>query len=178
LDVAFPTRRRDTRAREQCARPARPERASSGGRFDHVPRARENGAHVRQASPARRADGTAPQPCRAPRALCVVVLINQVATRTKEVLGTSGLVPVLGEASAHIRNVQVCSAGRMPLLPPAQTGGYGLLEPLAHGTQQVHEQASSSSSAVENLQPQQLARSSVKIVLVGDGTELHCIRLY
>jgi hypothetical protein len=63
----------------------------------------------------------------------------------------------------------------MPLLPPAQTGGYGLLEPLAPGTQQVHEQASSSSSAVENLQPQQLARSSV---LVGDGTELHCIRLY
>ena len=44
-----------------------------------------------------------------------------------------------------------CSAGRMPLLPPAQTGGYGLLEPLAHGTKQVHEQqqASSSSSAVE-----------------------------
>jgi hypothetical protein len=39
----------------------------------------------------------------------------------------------------------------MPLLPPAQTGGYGLLEPLAHGTKQVHEQqqASSSSSAVE-----------------------------
>jgi len=44
-----------------------------------------------------------------------------------------------------------CSAGRMPLLPPAQTGGYGLLEPLAHGTKQVHgqQQASSSSSAVE-----------------------------
>ena len=44
-----------------------------------------------------------------------------------------------------------CSAGRMPLLPPAQTGGYGLLESLAHGTKQVHEQqqASSSSSAVE-----------------------------
>ena len=85
------------------------------------------------------------------------MLINQVATRTNEVLGTSGLVPALDEASAHIRNVQVCSAGRMPLLPPAQTGGYGLLEPLAHGTKQVHEQASSSSSAVENLQPQQLA---------------------
>lgn len=48
----------------------------------------------------------------------------------------------------------------MPLLPTAQTGGYGLLEPLAHGTKQVHEQASSSSSAVENLQPEQLARSS------------------
>ena len=44
--------------------------------------------------------------------------------------------------------------------PRAQMGGYGLLEPLAHGTKQVHEQASSSSSAVENLQPQQLARSS------------------
>ena len=107
MHVAFPTRRRDTRAREQCARPARPERASSGGRFDRVPRAHEHGAHVRQASPARRADGTAPQPCRAPRAPCVVVLINQVATRTKEVLVTSGLVPALGEASAHIRNVQV-----------------------------------------------------------------------
>ena len=49
----------------------------------------------------------------------------------------------------------------MPLLPTAQMGGYGLLQPLAHGTKQVHEQASSrSSSAVENLQPQQLARSS------------------
>jgi len=30
---------------------------------------------------------------------------------------------------------------------------------VAHGTKQVHKQASSSSSAVENLQPQQLARS-------------------
>ncbi len=45
--------------------------------------------------------------------------------------GTSGLVPALDEASAHIRNVQVCSAGRMPLLPLAQTGGYSLLEPPA-----------------------------------------------
>ena len=107
MDVAFPTRRRDTKAREQCARPARPERASGGGRLDRVPRAREHGAHVRQASPARRADGTAPQPCRAPRAPCVVVLINQVSTRANEVLGTSGLVPALGEAWAHMCNMQV-----------------------------------------------------------------------
>jgi len=39
----------------------------------------------------------------------------------------------------------------------------GRLQPyrdaVAHGTKQVHEQASSSCSAVENLQPQQLARS-------------------
>jgi hypothetical protein len=48
----------------------------------------------------------------------------------------------------------------MPLLPPAQTGGYSLLEPLAHGTKQVHEQVSTRKSAVDNLQPQQLARSS------------------
>ena len=107
MDVAFPTRRRDTKAREQCARPARPERASGGGRLDRVPRARELGAHVRQALPARRADGTAPQPCRAPRAPCVVVLINQVSTRANEVLGTSGLVPALGEAWAHMCNMQV-----------------------------------------------------------------------
>ena len=46
----------------------------------------------------------------------------------------------------------------MPLLPTAQMGGYGLLEPLAHGTKRLHEQASSSSCAVENLQPQKLAR--------------------
>ena len=107
MDVAFPTCRRGTRASEQCARPARPVRASGGGRLDRVPRAREHGAHVRQAPPARRADGTAPQPCRAPRAPCVVVLINQVTTRANEVLGTSGLVPALGEAWAHICNVQV-----------------------------------------------------------------------
>jgi len=106
MDVAFPTRRRDTRAREQCARPPRPERASGCGRLDRVPRAREHGAHVRQAPP-RRADGTAPQPCRAPRAPCVVVLINQVSTRANEVLGTSGLVPALGEAWAHMCNMQV-----------------------------------------------------------------------
>ena len=106
MDVAFPTRRRDTKAREQCARPARPERASGGGRLDRVPRAREHGTHVRQAPP-RRADGTAPQPCRAPRAPCVVVLINQVSTRANEVLGTSGLVPALGEAWAHMCNMQV-----------------------------------------------------------------------
>ena len=106
LDVAFPTRRRDTRAREQCARPPRPERASGCGRLDRVPRAREHGAHVRQAPP-RRADGTAPQPCRAPRAPCVVVLINQMSTRANEVLGTSGLVPALGEAWAHMCNMQV-----------------------------------------------------------------------
>ena len=134
------------------------------------------------------------------------MLINQVTTRVNEVLGTRGLVPALGEAWAHLCNVQVslewcdgvrlaalskvagpgrrsllsppmasdlpiraqsccgrpgrlrrrwlrrgCSAGRMPLLPPAQTGGYGLLEPLAHGTRQVHEQASSNSSGVENV---------------------------
>ena len=107
MDVAFPTCRRGTRAREQCARPARPVRASGGGRLDRVPRAREHGAHVRQAPPARRADGTAPQPCRAPRAPCVVVLINQVSTRANEVLGTSGLAPALGEAWAHMCNVQV-----------------------------------------------------------------------
>ena len=107
LDVAFPTCRRGTRAREQCARSARPVRASGGGRLDRVPRAREHGAHVRQAPPARRADGTAPQPCRAPRAPCVVVLINQVTTRANEVLGTSGLAPALGEAWAHMCNVQV-----------------------------------------------------------------------
>jgi hypothetical protein len=107
LDGAFPTHRRDTRAREQCARPARPEHASGGGRLDRVPRAREHGAHVRQAPPARRADGPAPQPCRAPRAPCVVVLINQVSTCANEVLGTSGLVPALGEAWAHMCNVQV-----------------------------------------------------------------------
>jgi hypothetical protein len=106
LDGAFPTHRRDTRAREQCARPPRPERASGCGRLDRVPRAREHGAHVRQAPP-RRADGTAPQPCRAPRAPCVVVLINQVSTRANEVLGTSGLVPALGEAWAHMCNMQV-----------------------------------------------------------------------
>lgn len=146
------------------------------------------------------------------------MLINQVTTRANEVLGTSGLAPALGEAWAHMCNVQVSlewcdgvrlaalSKGRGPgeaqfavtadgirsadpstkllrpprpveaaLAPPrlqrwpdagcrcsprAQMGGYGLLEPLAHGTKQVHEQASSSSSAVENLQPQQLARSS------------------
>ena len=105
MDVAFPTCRRGTRAREQCARPARPVRASGGGRLDRVPRAR--GAHVRQAPPARRADGTAPQPCRAPRAPCVVVLINQVSMRANEVLGTSGLAPALGEAWAHMCNVQV-----------------------------------------------------------------------
>ena len=107
MDVAFPTHRRDTRAREQCARPARSEHASGGGRLDRVPRAREHGVHVRQAPPARRADGTAPQPCRAPRAPGVVVLINQVATRANEVLGTSGLVPALGEAWAHMCNMPV-----------------------------------------------------------------------
>ena len=47
LDVAFPTCRRGTRAREQCARSARPVRASGGGRLDCVPRAREHGTHVR-----------------------------------------------------------------------------------------------------------------------------------
>ena len=41
---------------------------------------------------------------------------------------------------------------------PCADGGYGLFEPLAHGTKRLHEQASSSSSAVENLQPQRLAR--------------------
>jgi len=55
-----------------------------------------------------------------------------------------------------------CSAGRMPLLPPfvRRRAGYGLLEPLAHGTRsrcaRASEQVSSSSSAVEYLQPQQL----------------------
>jgi hypothetical protein len=48
----------------------------------------------------------------------------------------------------------------MPLLPPAQTGGYSLLEPLAHGTKQVHEQVSTWKSAVDNLHPKQFARSS------------------
>ena len=146
------------------------------------------------------------------------MLINQVSTRTNEVLGTSGLVPALGEAWAHMCNMQVslewrdgvrlaahasppspkvaspgrrkllspptasdlptraqscwrrpgrlrrrwlrCSWPDAALLPPAQTGGYSLLEPLAHGTKQVHEQVSTRKSAVDNLQPQQLARSS------------------
>ena len=51
----------------------------------------------------------------------------------------------------------------MPLLlPPVvrRRAGYGLLEPLAHGTRsrcaRASEQVSSSSSAVEYLQPQQL----------------------
>jgi hypothetical protein len=35
------------------------------------------------------------------------VLINQVSTRANEVLGTSGLVPALGEAWAHMCNMQV-----------------------------------------------------------------------
>ena len=147
------------------------------------------------------------------RSPCAVVLINQVTTRVNEVLGTSGLVPALGEAWAHMCNVQVSlewrddirlaalSKGGEPgeaqfavtadgirsadpsskLLPPPRPvvaalapprlqrwpdaaaapcadGGYGLFEPLAHGTKRLHEQASSSSSAVENLQPQRLAR--------------------
>ena len=127
MDVAFPTCRRGTRAREQCARPARPVRASGGGRLDRVPRAREHGAHVRQAPPARRADGTAPQPCRAPRAPCVVVLINQVSTRANEVLGTSGLAPALGEAWAHMCNVQVslewCDGVRLAALSKGRGPG-------------------------------------------------------
>ncbi len=127
MDVAFPTHRRDTRAREQCARPARSEHASGGGRLDRVPRAREHGAHVRQAPPARRADGTAPQPCRAPRAPCVVVLINQVSTRANEVLGTSGLVPALGEAWAHMCNMPVSlewhHPPRRPRLAALSKGG-------------------------------------------------------
>ena len=219
MDVAFPTRRRGTRAREQCARPPRPERASGCGRLDRVPRAREHGAHVRQAPPARWADGTAPQPCP-----CVVVLINQVSTRANKVLGSSGLVPALGEAWAHMCNMQVSlewrdgvrlaahaspPTPRRPLqrwrareapfavtadgirsadpsskllapprpveaaLAPLQLQRWpdaaaapcadGRLQPyraaVAHGTKQVHKQASSSCSAVENLQPQQLARS-------------------
>ncbi len=75
-------------------------------------------AHVRQAPPARRADGRAPQPCREPRTPYVVVLINQMATRTNETLGTSGLVPALGEASAHIRNLQVCRLAGCRYCPP------------------------------------------------------------
>ena len=35
------------------------------------------------------------------------MLINQVTTRANEVLGTSGLAPALGEAWAHMCNVQV-----------------------------------------------------------------------
>ena len=35
------------------------------------------------------------------------MLINQVSTRANEVLGTSGLVPALGEALAHMCNMQV-----------------------------------------------------------------------
>ena len=35
------------------------------------------------------------------------MLINQVSTRANEVLGTSGLVPALGEAWAHMCNMQV-----------------------------------------------------------------------
>ena len=35
------------------------------------------------------------------------MLINQVSTRANEVLGTSGLVPALGEAWAHMCNIQV-----------------------------------------------------------------------
>lgn len=126
MDVAFPTCRRGTRAGEQCARPARPVRASGGGRLDRVPRG-EHGAHVRQAPPARRADGTAPQPCRAPRAPCVVVLINQVTTRANEVLGTSGLAPALGEAWAHMCNVQVslewCDGVRLAALSKGRGPG-------------------------------------------------------
>jgi RecA/RadA recombinase len=41
------------------------------------------------------------------RSPCAVVLINQVTTRVNEVLGTSGLVPALGEVWAHMCNMQV-----------------------------------------------------------------------
>ena len=179
MDVAFPTRRRDTRAREQCARPARPERASSGGRFDRVPRAREHGAHVRQASPARRADGTAPQPCRAPRAPCVVVLINQVATRTKEVLGTSGLVPALGEASAHIRNVQVLAPPQLQRWPDAAAAprADGRLRPSrAAGARHAAGARASELQQQRRREPAATAARTIKSVMAQNYIVFDCTR--
>ena len=55
------------------------------------------------------------------------MLINQVTTRANEVLGTSGLVPALGEAWAHLCNVQVslewCDGVRLAAL--SKGGGPG-----------------------------------------------------
>ena len=86
---------------------------------------------------ARRADGTAPQTCRAPRAPCVVVLINQVTTRANEVLGTSGLAPALGEAWAHMCNVQVslewCDGVRLAALSKGRGPGEAQLAVTADG---------------------------------------------
>ena len=61
------------------------------------------------------------------RAPCVVVLINQVSTRANEVLGTSGLAPALGEAWAHMCNVQVslewCDGVRLAALSKGRGPG-------------------------------------------------------
>ena len=55
------------------------------------------------------------------------MLINQVTTRANEVLGTSGLVPALGEAWAHMCNVQVslewCDGVRLAALSKGRGPG-------------------------------------------------------
>lgn len=174
MDVAFPTCRRGTRAREQCARPARPVRASGGGRLDRVPRAREHGAHVRQAPPARRADGTAPQPCRAPRAPCVVVLINQVTTRANEVLGTSGLAPALGEAWAHMCNVQVslewCDGVRLAALSKGRGPGEAQFAVTADGIRS----ADPSTKLLRPPRPVEAALAPPRLQRWPDAAAPHC----
>jgi hypothetical protein len=66
---------------------------------------------------------------------------------------------------------------------PPRSPGYGLLEPLAHGTRsrcaRASEQVSSSSSAVEYLQPQQLRygiggrRELYQLWEISTGSERH-----
>jgi len=57
--------------------------------------------------------------------------------------------------------------------PLRRRAATALLEPLAHGTKQVHEQVSTRKSAVDHLQPQQLARSSKCLDCISRyGTEL------
>jgi hypothetical protein len=71
----------DVRARPSPAANARALQAQSEADCSAGAGATRKRARAAPWVTARRADGTAPQPCRAPRAPCVVVLINQVTTR-------------------------------------------------------------------------------------------------